>query len=70
MGDNLASWNATPADAEQAIARMVDRAVNQLDRDQKVFNHVLKDLDPIPPFSRVVALPFVDRQALEKVSVF
>ncbi|XP_025097997.1 uncharacterized protein LOC112566196 [Pomacea canaliculata] len=67
VGDNLASWNATPADAEQAIARMVDRAVNQLDRDQKVFNHVLKDLDPIPPFSRVVALPFVDRQALEKV---
>ncbi|PVD39537.1 hypothetical protein C0Q70_02172 [Pomacea canaliculata] len=53
VGDNLASWNATPADAEQAIARMVDRAVNQLDRDQKVFNHVLKDLDPIPPFSRV-----------------
>ncbi|KAK6978767.1 hypothetical protein BgiMline_019703, partial [Biomphalaria glabrata] len=62
VGDNFDQYN----DRDKAILSTVEKAVGQLVRDEKVFQHVFQDLD-LQHFqlTRIVALPNLMRNTLE-----
>nr|KAG5709846.1 hypothetical protein BaRGS_032670 [Batillaria attramentaria] len=66
VGENLAAWKASDEDAAKAIKKVLIKAAGMTGRDEAVFKHILQDLDPVPTFTKVVALPFVSRSEFEK----
>lgn len=66
VGENLTAWGASEAEAATAIKRVIIKAAGMTGRDEAVFKHVLQDLDPMPTFTKIVALPFVSRIEFDK----
>lgn len=60
------SWQPTKEQLQAAIEKKGKEAYNQLDRDEAVLHHVLKDLHLHCNVHKVVAMPYVKRKYLEK----
>lgn len=66
VGENLLTWNASEAEAATAIKKVIIKTAGMTGRDEAVFKHILQDLDPMPTFTKVVALPFVSKSEFDK----
>lgn len=66
VGFKSGSWEPTEQQLCQAVQKKLKEAVEQVRRDHVVLNHVMQDLQLQCVIHRVVALPFVSRQRLEK----
>ncbi|XP_041350972.1 uncharacterized protein LOC121369955 [Gigantopelta aegis] len=71
VADSEGYWKAVKKRKDQhnrKIKDFIERALKQLDRDERMFRHVMKDLHLNIPVRKVVALPNIRRETLVNLS--
>ena len=62
------AFGATPqAKRDAAVVKRVTKAINQLDKEERILAHVLSDLQHPPKIRKTLLLPYIRRSELRRI---